>query len=310
MTQRSQPFKAGPFNINELVIGPGSDALKVTRKKNFIADSPGESVFDVDEWKFTEGNHLWLLQGRDITHNTEGGGRDFVINPDGTISPTGIVAIRFKEKLRILLSIRPLRVFLVAPCVLTISAALTSISDECNTDDDCSDGRQCIGGTTMPGVQELGGETDGEHDALDTLVTGGCRPAQLFYVWGFAPGLCVILLLWAILCGRELAIRRGITSQRALAARSKLWFSGRCVIDLTVQQTTDGDQRDELVARGASLAASKPHGRTLFQAIGGFAMWWYWVIYYVSAVDIRESLFFCTDRLLHSCSIDSTGRIV
>ena len=284
-TARSEPFKAGPFNSKELVIGPGSDALKVTQNNKFIVDSSSKNVFDVHMWKFFEGNHLSLLQGRDITHNTEGGGRDFDINPDGTISPTGIVAIRFKEKLRILLSFRPLRIFLIAPFVLTIIAAHTSSPHECNTDDECGPNeRQCIGGTTMPAAQQLENKTDDEQDALDTLVTelaGTCRPVQLLYMWRIVPALCVLAFLWAVLCRRELMLRRSIKSQSARAARSKLSFSDRCVIDLVVHQTTDDDQRDDLLARGASLEASKPNGRNLFRTIGAVAMWHYWIVYYV-----------------------------
>eukprot|EP00927_Polykrikos_kofoidii_P053189 TRINITY_DN4745_c0_g1_i14.p1 TRINITY_DN4745_c0_g1~~TRINITY_DN4745_c0_g1_i14.p1 ORF type:complete len:406 (-),score=25.32 TRINITY_DN4745_c0_g1_i14:93-1310(-) len=48
-----------------------------------------EMVFDVSMWNYTVGNHLVLVKGHHPGEQTrkEGGGRDFIVNADGTISP-------------------------------------------------------------------------------------------------------------------------------------------------------------------------------------------------------------------------------
>jgi len=71
----------------ELALGNATDALRVTYDGNFIWYK--DLVFDVDCWKYTVGNAVNLVKegSPDPVTDRRGGGRDFKINSDGTISP-------------------------------------------------------------------------------------------------------------------------------------------------------------------------------------------------------------------------------
>lgn len=94
----TQPRDAwGQWLYIDLAVGPAANAITASYDGQFLAwnenDSPGgEMVFDVSMWQFREGNHLVLVKvapghaSQDATRKY-GGGRDFVIHDDGTISP-------------------------------------------------------------------------------------------------------------------------------------------------------------------------------------------------------------------------------
>ena len=81
--------QAGPWTYVELAIGDASAALRFRRKGNFLMRPDGK-VLDVAMWQFIEGNNLVAVihtAGQAKQTFKGGGGRDFVINDDGTISP-------------------------------------------------------------------------------------------------------------------------------------------------------------------------------------------------------------------------------
>lgn len=82
----------GEWDYIDLGVGAASKCVKASYDGQFIATNQihhTEMVFDVSMWKFHEGNHLVLVKGHTSQQETRkfGGGRDFVIHADGTISP-------------------------------------------------------------------------------------------------------------------------------------------------------------------------------------------------------------------------------
>lgn len=79
------------YDIVKMGLGPSAEALRVRFDGNYLT-SDGR-LFDIDCWKIRENNHLWWLkevEGENKENNVSrrsGGGRDFKINEDGTISP-------------------------------------------------------------------------------------------------------------------------------------------------------------------------------------------------------------------------------
>ena len=86
----------GQWDYIDLGVGPAEAAISVSYDGQFLArnEDPklGEMVFDVSMWDFRENNHLVLVKvapghaSQDATRK-HGGGRDFCVNSDGTVSP-------------------------------------------------------------------------------------------------------------------------------------------------------------------------------------------------------------------------------
>jgi hypothetical protein len=80
------------YDIVKMGLGPAEEALRVHFDGNFLTS--GGRLFDIDCWKIRDGNHLWWLKEVEGEHKEKnvsrrnGGGRDFTINENGTISPT------------------------------------------------------------------------------------------------------------------------------------------------------------------------------------------------------------------------------
>eukprot|EP00941_MAST-03F_sp_MAST-3F-sp1_P001230 g1230.t1 len=78
------------WNYIELGISPigSSQIIEATYDGDFITNSLDAKVFDVANWKYYENNHLVIISGkiRSATR-TKNGGRSFLINSDGSISP-------------------------------------------------------------------------------------------------------------------------------------------------------------------------------------------------------------------------------
>ena len=89
--------KANQFeSLQEGKANDPTGPLEIVYDGRFIALAPGsaaykkhkEMVFDVSMWKYQIGNHLVLVKGSLFGKTRmRGGGRDFVIHEDGTISP-------------------------------------------------------------------------------------------------------------------------------------------------------------------------------------------------------------------------------
>jgi len=83
----------GEWDYVDLGVGPPHKCVRASYDGQFIAtthvlSSNEEMVFDVSMWRCVEGNHLVLVKAHTSDQETRkfGGGRDFVVNPDGTIS--------------------------------------------------------------------------------------------------------------------------------------------------------------------------------------------------------------------------------
>lgn len=73
----------------ELAVGPATAAIGALTDGTFIARSDDGRVFDIAHWKYEEGNNLVMLMGPGKKETRKaGGGRDFTVNNDGSISPT------------------------------------------------------------------------------------------------------------------------------------------------------------------------------------------------------------------------------
>ena len=82
--------QAGEWTYVELAIGDASAALRIRRKGNFLMRPDGK-VLDVSMWQYMEGNNLVAVihtAGQAKQTFKGGGGRDFTINDNGTISPS------------------------------------------------------------------------------------------------------------------------------------------------------------------------------------------------------------------------------
>ena len=84
------PRDAGEWSYIELGLGPRGMAMRVRLDGEFLVRVHDERVFDIAHWKYEEGNNLVILRSStfhpDHTRKAPGG-RSFVVNPDGTISP-------------------------------------------------------------------------------------------------------------------------------------------------------------------------------------------------------------------------------
>ena len=77
------------FRYIESNAGSEKQAIKVSYKKNkFIKLEDSDLVFDVSFWKMEVGNTVNFVGGTTANERTEleGGGRDWTLNDDGTIS--------------------------------------------------------------------------------------------------------------------------------------------------------------------------------------------------------------------------------
>ena len=84
------PRKHEEWSYIELGLGPRHMAMRVRLDGEFIVREHDERVFDIAHWKYEKGNNLVLLRSTACHpgHTRYGnGGRSFVINYDGTISP-------------------------------------------------------------------------------------------------------------------------------------------------------------------------------------------------------------------------------
>ena len=84
------PRQHDEWSYIELGLGPRSMAMRVRLDGEFLVREHDERVLDIAHWKYEEGNHLVILRSStchpDHTRKAPGG-RSFVVNPDGTISP-------------------------------------------------------------------------------------------------------------------------------------------------------------------------------------------------------------------------------
>ena len=84
------PRSAEEWRYIELGLGPAHMAAHMQLQGEFLVRLHDERVMDIAHWKYEEGNRLTLLRS---AHNhpgntrKENGGRSFVVNADGTISP-------------------------------------------------------------------------------------------------------------------------------------------------------------------------------------------------------------------------------
>ena len=84
------PRKHEEWSYIELGLGPRHMAMRVRLDGEFLVREHDERVLDVAWWKYEVGNHLSILRSTACHpgHTRYGnGGRSFVINSDGTISP-------------------------------------------------------------------------------------------------------------------------------------------------------------------------------------------------------------------------------
>ena len=84
------PRDAGEWSYIELGLGPHGMAMRVRLDGEFLVRVHDDRVFDIAHWKYEVGNHLSILRSTACHpgHTRYGnGGRSFVINSDGTISP-------------------------------------------------------------------------------------------------------------------------------------------------------------------------------------------------------------------------------
>ena len=84
------PRKIMEWSYLELGLGPRGMAMRVRLDGDFLVRVHDERVFDIAWWKYEVGNHLSILRSTACHpgHTRYGnGGRSFVVNPDGTISP-------------------------------------------------------------------------------------------------------------------------------------------------------------------------------------------------------------------------------
>jgi len=84
------PRKIMEWSYIELGLGPRHMAMRVRLDGEFLVRVHDERVFDIAWWKYEVGNHLSILRSTACHpgHTRYGnGGRSFVVNPDGTISP-------------------------------------------------------------------------------------------------------------------------------------------------------------------------------------------------------------------------------
>ena len=84
------PRSAAEWRYVEIGIGPAHMAMHVRFESNFIVRVHDERVMDIAHWKYEEGNTLNVLRSAS-NHpghtRYSGGGRSFVFNHDGSISP-------------------------------------------------------------------------------------------------------------------------------------------------------------------------------------------------------------------------------
>ena len=84
------PRSAAEWRYIELGLGPAHMAAHMQLQGEFLVRLHDERVMDINCWKYEEGNTLNVLRS---AHNHPGntrygnGGRSFVVNADGTISP-------------------------------------------------------------------------------------------------------------------------------------------------------------------------------------------------------------------------------
>ena len=84
------PRSAEEWRYIEIGIGPAHMAMSVRFESNFLVRVHDERVMDISHWQYEEGNTLNVLRsGKNHPAHTRasGGGRSFIFNPDGTISP-------------------------------------------------------------------------------------------------------------------------------------------------------------------------------------------------------------------------------
>ena len=84
------PRDAGEWSYIELGLGPHGMAMRVRLDGEFLVRVHDDRVFDIAHWKYEEGNNLVILRSsifHPINTRKAPGGRSFVVNPDGTISP-------------------------------------------------------------------------------------------------------------------------------------------------------------------------------------------------------------------------------
>ena len=84
------PRSAAEWRYIELGLGPAHMAAHMQLQGEFLVRLHDERVMDIAHWKYEEGNTLNVLRS---AHNHPGntrygnGGRSFVVNTDGTVSP-------------------------------------------------------------------------------------------------------------------------------------------------------------------------------------------------------------------------------
>jgi hypothetical protein len=81
----SRPSRFAEWKYVHLGLGDAADALRVTHTPGDAFISLGKFCFDVCFWKYEVGNQISLVSHTCGDGRKGGGGRDFVINADGTI---------------------------------------------------------------------------------------------------------------------------------------------------------------------------------------------------------------------------------
>ena len=84
------PREIMEWSYIELGLGPRGMAMRVRLDGDFLVRVHDERVFDIAWWKYEVGNHLSILRSTACHpgHTRYGnGGRSFIVNSDGTISP-------------------------------------------------------------------------------------------------------------------------------------------------------------------------------------------------------------------------------
>jgi hypothetical protein len=76
------------YNTVDLMIGPSSKAMEVKRQGKFLVRDCFGDVFDIHGWSYTEDNVVYVLDGGSTERTFDaGGGRNWKINSNGSISP-------------------------------------------------------------------------------------------------------------------------------------------------------------------------------------------------------------------------------
>jgi hypothetical protein len=81
----SRPQAFHSWNYIHLGVGDAADAVRVTQRPGEPFISLGKFCFDVAFWKYEVGNQIALVAHKCGDGRKEGGGRDFIVNADGTI---------------------------------------------------------------------------------------------------------------------------------------------------------------------------------------------------------------------------------